>query len=847
MRSVMWAELRMHPRRVLSAGVAVLMGVAFVVTGFGATETMKQFIRDSVAARATKSDVVVSGDAFDSLPEKLPEVVEAVPGVRHSEPVYRTFQEIGFPAGRDFVQVISAPEDPRLQWMDVSSGRLPRGTREVAVDSGTAQDLKISPGDSLSIPVETPGEPTDGTAGETAQEAQEPTVHEEKVRVVGVVDFHLSPEVPGRTVLAVNADLIRWGHNTPQEVNVLGAPGTDPVALRESIAKAVEVFDSGEINVRTGEDEAQARADSLTGDVDVLGGFLLGFAGIAMLVAALVISNTFTIILAQRTRQLALLRCVGATRKQVFRSVVVESLAVGVVAALLGIASGMALTAGGTWAVGQIWPDAATTPVFSLTGILVSFAVGVVVTLFSALFPARRSTRVAPLAALRPDTASQARRTSRLRIAFGLLTGIMGSALLFLGTQLTSDGPGPGVLVGIGGGAFALLGVLLVGPVLVPAVARILGKPLNATGPAGRIAVGNAVRNPGRASATCTALLVGVCLMTMMTVGSACVTKIGNDELNSGFPVDMAVTTTPGSNKLTEAKIEQIAQVGGVDTVAPVWRHEVTLKTPQAEVRMSGWAGDPTEIASVTRNGKAPAPGTALMSSGNIKSWGLVEGQKVTVRNAGRSLTLTLRVISVEGLLLSDQDLSRLAPRIPPEQVWLRAENGVKVSDFEKDLRQVVKDVPGSSVEGPLAQRAVLDQVMSVLLWIVTGLLGVALLIAIVGIGNTLSLSVLERTRESGVQRALGMTRRQLRLSLAVEALLLAGVGTAIGVVLGIVFGWLGTRTLLAGVTESFPLVVPVPRLLMICAVAAVAGVLASVLPSRKAARIPPTQALATE
>ncbi|MDQ1293905.1 MAG: putative transport system permease protein, partial [Actinomycetota bacterium] len=161
--------------------------------------------------------------------------------------------------------------------------------------------------------------------------------------------------------------------------------------------------------------------------------------------------------------------------------------------------------------------------------------------------------------------------------------------------------------------------------------------------------------------------------------------------------------------------------------------------------------------------------------------------------------------------------------------------------------RQAVKDIPGSEVMGALAERAVLDQVMSILLWIVTGLLGVALLIAIVGIGNTLSLSVLERTRESGVQRALGMTRRQLRGSLALEALLLAGVGTTIGVVLGIAFGWLGTRTLLAGVTESFPLVVPVPRLLMICAVAAVAGVLASVLPSRKAARIPPTQALATE
>ncbi|MDQ1295923.1 MAG: putative transport system permease protein, partial [Actinomycetota bacterium] len=716
MRTVMWAELRMHPRRVLSAGVAVLMGVAFVVTGFGATETMKEFIRESVAARATKSDVVVSGDQGNPLSQKLPGAVRAVPGVQHSEPVYSTYKDLSFSDGRDFAQVISAPEDPRLQWMDVASGRMPRGSLEVAVDSGTAHDLKVSLGDSLSVPVTPPG-----TTDEAVQEAQDPTVHEEKVRVVGIVDFHLSPEVSGRTVLAWAADMVRWGDAMLKEIDVLAVPGTNPAVLREAIAQAVKAASPEMVNVRTGEEEAQKRANSLTGDVDVLGGFLLGFAGIAMLVAALVISNTFTIILAQRTRQLALLRCVGATRKQVFRSVVAESLAVGVVAALLGIATGAAFTAGGTWIVGLIWPDAATTPVLSLTGILVAFTVGVMVTLLSALFPARRSTRVAPLAALRPDTASQARRTSRLRIACGLLVASLGSALLFLGTQMESGGPGPAVLAGVGGGALALLGVLLVGPVLVPAVARLLGRPLHLTGPAGRIAVGNAVRNPGRASATCTSLLVGVCLMTMMTVGSACVTKIGNDELNSSFPVDLAIGTPMESTGLTKAKVQQIAQVEGIHAAAPVWRHTVKVKTPQGEVEMAGWAGDPTALATVIRTDKVPDPGTLLMTPDSIESWGMVEGQKVTVRNAGRSLTLTLREGIVSGVLLADEEMSKLATPAVPEQVWLRAEEGVKVADLEKNLRQAVKDIPGSEVMGALAERAVLDQVMSILLWIVTG------------------------------------------------------------------------------------------------------------------------------
>jgi len=843
MRTVMWAELRMHPRRVVSAGLAVLLGVAFVVAGFGATETMKGFVRDSVAARATRSDIVVSAGEFSTLPQKATAAVRRAPGVQYAEPVHKTFLDVALPDGRSFLQVMSAPADPRLRWVDVASGRLPRGASEVAIDSGTAEDQGLSPGDSLTV---SPNHLVDSPEGDGASRAPA----DEPVRVVGVVDFHLSPEIIGGTLLGLDADVARWGNGGLSEIDVLGVPGTDPASLREGITRTLTPLVPQDLTVRTGEEEAQARAEALTGDVDVLGAFLLGFAGVAMLVAAIVISNTFTIILAQRTRQLALLRCVGATRRQIFRSVVVESLAVGTVAALLGIATGVAVVVGGTWTIGHIWPDASTSPVLSPTGILVAFAVGVGVTLLSALFPARRSTRVAPLAALRPDTAARARRTSRLRIVAGLLAAALGTGGLCLGIQSSSapsGGPGLGVLVGIAGGALSLLGVLLVGPVLVPVVARVLGGPLRATGPAGQIAVGNAVRNPGRASATSTALLVGVCLMTMMTVGSACVTRIGNDELDSNFPVDMAVTTEESGNGVPEARIGQIAEVDGVEHAVPVWGHRVQLRFPNGTAELQAQAGDPRELASVVRDGKVPSDGTVLVSARIAEDLGMVEGQKATLTHGGSSLSLTLRTGNVEGLLLTDRNLARLATRSAPQQVWLRAEKDVKTSTLEKDLRRVVKDVPGASVEGILAQRATLEKVMSILLWIVTGLLGVALVIAVVGIGNTLSLSVLERTRESGVQRALGMTRRQLRLSLALEAILLAAVGTAIGSVLGIAFGWIGTRTLLGGVVHHYPLVVPAPRLLLICAVAIAAGGLASFLPSRKASRIPPTQALGAE
>ncbi|HEY6797990.1 MAG TPA: FtsX-like permease family protein [Kineosporiaceae bacterium] len=830
MRTVVRQELRHGVRRVVAPSLAIMISVAFVTLSFGATAVLKGFVSRAVAVKATRSDLVVTpgeGSA-GGLTAATGRTVAAVPGVAHAETDFTRYQSVTWADGEDLSEVASVPADPRLRWTALREGRYPTAPDEAAVDGQTARVLGLHPG----ARVDLPGSPGGGSGG-----------RQRALTVVGVADLGAAAlVVDGRALLMTAAGITGLDREaTPDEIDVLIAPGADPVTVRDAVARAL----GGSAVVRTGQEQADWAAAQLTRHVDVLGGVVLGFAAIALVVATLVISNTFSAIHAQRVRALALLRCVGATRRQVFRSVLAEAAAVGAGGSVLGVAAGVALTAAGVAVLAAFVPAAEGLGLGLAWWMLaVPFGLGVLVALVAAVAPARRATRVAPLAALRPHDAAATRRTSRLRLAAGTIAVGSGTAVLVY--SATAHQHLSGLLVGIGGGILTLVGVLGLGPVVVPVAARVVGLPFRGRA-AGRIAVGNAVRNPARAAATSVALLVGVSLVTTVSVGAASTTAVAEAEIERHDPVDLVVSASEG-HALPAAVAAAVAATPGTRAAATLLG--TTVSAPDGHPLGVVSAPD-AAFASVWR-GADVGPrrsGTALVPGDVAGRLDLRAGATLTLRTGAAGVPLQVRIVPhLPAVVLTGGDLARLGGETTVRQVWLRAVRDVDVPRYRTDVRAAVRGTAGVHVEGSIAERAELTNAVQIMLEVVIGLLAAALVIAVVGIANTLTLSVLERSRELAVQRALGMTRGQLCSSLLVEALVLAGVGTLLGVLLGIGYGWAGAGTLLGGIVPGgVPLVVPWGTVGLTVALAAVTGALAGVLPARRVARRSPTAALAAD
>ncbi|MDA0563884.1 FtsX-like permease family protein [Streptomonospora sp. S1-112] len=543
---------------------------------------------------------------------------------------------------------------------------------------------------------------------------------------------------------------------------------------------------------------------------------------------------------------MALLRCVGATRAQVFRSVLAESAVLG----LAGSAAGVAVGYGLAWAVGAALDAAFAGFPFgavrlSALAVLAPVAVGLAVTVGAALAPARAATRIPPVAALR-DQAAPTRRSGRVRLALAAAALAAGCAGMAAGTLVLTDTPA--FLAAFFGGAAAFAGVLLAGPVLIPPLLRLAGAgPARLLGTPGRIAAVNAVRNPRRATATTAALLVGVTLMTVMSVGAASLRSTVEAQMAAQFPVDYMVRSQQAD--IPPGMAEDIAAIPGITDVAVV--HGAAARAGGEEVWVSGV--DPRELAEVTSQLPELTQvrgGEAVVSQSLSRRTGAGPGDPLRLDGAGAGTAeLTVgAVLSGEGAeaaYVTRGDLERHFPDAAVAGVFARA---APDADLVRVGAALDRATAGASVTvtGTAQTEAVYTEVLDTVLLVVNGLLTVAVLIAVVGIANTLALSVIERTRESALLRALGLTRRQLRATLAVEAVLLSTVGAVLGVVLGTVFGWVGLRSML-GASFGVVLDVPAAQLAGLVGGAVLAGLLASVLPARRAARASVVAALADE
>ncbi len=818
MRAVTLASIRAHLPRLVASTLAIVIAVGFVVATLVLNETMKSTITEAVGAQYVGVDAVVSSPDGSGLADQVNSVA-AVDGVRAVDPASETSVQAVVPGrtGAQYLAVESVATDPQLRWQHLAAGALPDGPGEVAVSDRVGAAV----GDKLPV---------------TAYDATG-TAATSDVTVVGVVDLRGDPTADLYGRLFATADQTRaWGAKDPTVLRLAGAEGTDPA----TVVGAVKATLAGTTSVvRTGAEQAQQAVSNLTGDADFLTTGLLLFAGIAVLVAGLVIANTFAVLLAQRTRDLALLRCVGATSQQVRRSVLGEATLTGLAASVLGVLAGIGLAAAVSAVVGTHSPIPLSGVSVPPYVVLVGLAVGTLTTLVAALAPARAATRVAPLAALRPaDPAPLRSRGGVVRLVLGLFLLVPGIALMALGVVIEE------VLVAFAGVVLSSLGGLLLAQRAVPPVVAAAGRLLGRVGglPA-RLAAGNATRNPRRTAATATALLIGVTLTTAMVVGASSTRATAQAGLTATYPTDVVIDGN--GSTVPPSLLGQLGDVGGVTEVTGLTGGTVT-GPDGSDIPATGV--DPASALPVLRSTtkvRLPKPGQIVLPKGNAEVWGVGIGDTVTLTAGTHRRALSVIAGVTDQPLVNRVDMEALVPGAPIESVWLRLGDDVDQNAVVDDVTDIAGTaVPTAWVAGLASERAAIDQVVDVLLLVVTGLLGVAVLIALIGVGNTLALSVVERRQESGLLRAVGLTRGQLRGLLAWEAVLVAGVAAVLGVLVGGVYGVVGVASALGEVGE-LTISIPWVQVGAIVVVATAAGLLASVLPARRAAMTPPVAAIA--
>ncbi|MET8332633.1 ABC transporter permease [Streptosporangium canum] len=820
------AGLRAHKLRLLLTSLAIALGVGFIAGTFVLTDTIDAGFTQKFSAAADRIDAAVTpapgegGREEPLVPAAVLEKVRAVGGVADAQGLVQGTSALMGKDGKvagDYPTAGVSIAEGSLNRTLITSGSAPKTPAEAVLDENTARTRGFAVGETI-----------------TVLDSEE-VKHE--FTLVGLFDVGLNQELGFTGAVGFTTGTARsmTGEKGFREIDVAAAEGVTQEAVRDSIAAAL----GPDYQVKTGKDYADALARQNGADTQMITMGLLMFGLVAMFVAALVIYNTFNILVAQRTREMALLRCIGATRGQVFGSIVLESVVVGLLSSVLGLLLGYGLGAGALavlTSVGAPLPSA--TAALAPRTIVLGLVIGLVVTVGAALLPARSATRVAPIAALRTQVEEHTFRAGLIRVVFASLFLVAG-----VGATVAALGMEPGqaaLIVVMVGGSLVFLGVLTLGPVIVKPLGAFVGwLPARLFKVPGRLAVDNSRRNPKRSATTTVALTVGVTLMTLIAVLTGTMRATYSQKLDDQFPVDFMVQPQARDSGLPRALAEDLRsrpELTGVaafrQTVAKVGKDEYEVGTFVAPADFR------PEL--VTGSIDVLRPGTAVVADYVAKELGLKVGDRMAVRTAkAGAVELTVvstfdpEVADLAGVTVPDGDFERYFGAVGDSRVLVNAGDGVSPERAREVVEAAAQPYPTAKVASSTEVRGEFDEALDMMLMIITGLLGLAVLISLLGIANTLSLSVHERTRESALLRALGLTRPQLRWMLSVEALILGLIGALVGVVLGVTFGWAAAQTM----TEEVAFRLPVLQILAFVALSGLAGVLAAVLPARRAAR----------
>ena len=800
-------------RRLIPTMIAVIIGVAFMASTLMLMDSIKASTLRTQAAAVGDAAVVVTGKD-KTIAQTTVDKVAKGDGVTSVEATRNVFLQRTDNGQSAYVSGHLVPAHP-----DMVEGRAPTGPNEVAVNQSTA-DNKAAVGSRI-------------TVSDMSQKKLKST----NLTVVGVLNPNArttstptSPEIylPAATLAGISgqegADVLYVNSDRPASEVVKDA------------SKAV----GSTATVRTADDERAHQAEHASDGFAAMTTFMGAFAVIALAVAAMVIVNTFTILVAQRTRTLALARCIGATRKQVRRSVVGEALTAGLIGSAVGTALGIGVTQlmlMGLKAAGSPVDASVSVTVMSC---IIPLIVGIVVTTLAALSPARRATKVAPVAALQPMTETPTRRIGRVRIMLGALLFIAGAALVVVSATADME-TNVAVLCGVAGGFVSFAGVLVLAPVLIGGLSRAVGS-AHLGGVPGELAVENTQRNPRRTATTTSALLIGVTLIATVATGAATGRASIDKVMNGHFPVD---ATVRAQGPLDKATIQDARKTDGVAKVATVTTATGTIEGG-GDAKQTTIQGVSSEFSQVVRNDSATKGLDSTHAVGSVP--GASDGDKITVTVNGNKVNLTLvgHGQDTQGIVVTQDVMTKLAPKAEPTQLQVRYKDGTDQSKTTQALSKSMSAHQGVTVASTADQKAQMDKVINILLGMVVGLLVISVIIAMVGVANTLGLSVVERTREIGLLRALGLTRKQVRSMFGTEALILSGIAAILGIALGIGYGIAGSHALFSSIM-TVQASVPWVQMLVVAVVSVLAGWLASVIPGRRGAKIKPAVALAEE
>lgn len=846
-----------HKGRMALSAVAVLLSVAFVCGTLVFTDTMNTTFDKLFAA--TSADVTVSpkkAAGADDLPENgkpeaLPASVVAevagVDGVKKAEGAVSSMavtlvdghdKNLGSDTGAPTIAGNWTDND--LRSMEITSGHAPRGPTEAMIDADTAEKHHLGLGDEVR---------TITVTGDI------------RAKVSGIASFTVTN--PGAAAVyldtATAQQRLLGATDVFTHVSVTAESGVGDTELKKNVAAALDA--PAAYKLQTQDEAAAANKDSMGSFLDVMKYAMLGFAGIALLVGIFLIVNTFSMLVAQRTREIGLMRAIGSSRKQVNRSVLVEAVLLGIVGSVLGVGAGIGLAVGLMKLMGAMGMELSTRDLtIAWTTPVTGLVLGIVVTVLAAYIPARRAGKVSPMAALRDAGTPADARPGWVRASLGLVLTGAGAAGLWAATRADEASEGS-LYLGLGV-VLSLIGFIVIGPLLAGAVVRVLGVVvLRLFGPVGRLAERNALRNPRRTGATGAALMIGLALVACLSVVGSSMVASATEELDASVGTDFIVQSDAGQLLVPQAA-EAIEKVPGIEHVTDYKVLAAKLTNPDgstADEQVT--AADPTYPKDLRREtvagDLAKAYGANSMSVGSdYATLHKIEvGDELTVAfKAGDTAKLKVAAITSDDtnvdrgamyVNVTTAEEHVAADRMPGNMIMFASAEDGKEKEAYAALKSALAPYPQYKVQNQADFKEDLKDQIGQLLNIVYGLLALAIIVAVLGVVNTLALSVVERTREIGLMRAIGLSRRQLRRMIRLESVVIALFGALLG--LGLGMGWGTSAQKLLALEGLGVLEIPWPTILTVFVASAFVGLFAALVPAFRAGRMNVLNAIATD